>query len=821
MKKIINILTIWVFPLALFSQSISSFTIPKNAFKLGESFFVSIKTDAPFNANNFFIVQISDKFGSFSSSVEIGRISARADTMIPCNIPDTLPVGTNYLIRVLATNPSFTSSPYQSSIILYYGRAFYVSKNGSDDNDGSQNKPLLTIQKAIDIAWYHDTIYVGTGTYNENIKFNGIDLVLVSTSGPEKTIIDGQRNGTPVVTFENGESSATILEGFTIQNGVNYQMDNGPGITIKYQNTAPTLKNLIIKNNEAWAFGGGIFCYNAGNVKIINCKIENNKAKYFGGGIYTDNTNIEIMSSIIRKNYSGGVYNWRSFSKINNSLIYWNNSNEVTMFSDLGYQMKPLIYNSTIVATDKYYAFYIFGRFHAVISNSIIFGADSTIYLMGDAYDTLEVNHSIVYEYPKKVFLDNVKVKTGKHFFADDPMFINPNNENFSLDSCSAGIGTADKTISPPVDVFGHPRPIQLTDEEDPDIGAVENPKTQRSSFVKINKVSKSKFCKGGSFTLEYSVGGCPFVEGNEFIAELSNLSGTFNPSYELGRVKSVNSGIINCKIPSNVQSGSTYKLRIRATNLPYRSEPFSENFLILDNPKVTIYGAKQVCSHRVYEYWTDSSELNTNKWYIRNGYSNNNLSENKINVVWYDSSSGSLKLVQTNIAGCSDSTVVTVTILPTPSKPSIQQLSDGQLVSSYPSWNQWFWNGIPIQGATSRIFKPTKSGYYSVKIIPPTGCESDMSDSIYVNISEVDDLTSSSINISMLGKKLLVENFSYSDILSYKIFDVLSNEKIFDVVESFGRKVSIDLSNLATGVYFLVLVNHKSSLVYKFVVVD
>lgn len=821
MKKIIVILIIFCSYFSLFSQSISSFTIPKMGFKLGEYFSVTLKTDAQFNSNNLFIVQISDKYGSFSSPVEIGRIAARGDTLILCQIPDTFQVGTNYLIRVIATNPSFVSNPHPSRLILFYGRTFYVSKDGSDNNDGSRNNPFLTIQKAIDNSWYYDTVYVGAGIYNENIKFNGIDIVLLSLSGPEKTIIDGQRNGNPVVTFENGESSATIIDGFTIQNGVNYQMDYGPGITIKYQNTAPTLRNLIIKNNEAWAFGGGIYCYNAGNVKIINCTIENNKAKYFGGGIYTDNTNIEIFGSIIRKNIGGGVYNWRSSSIINNSLIYWNNLNEVTFFSDLGFQIKPQILNSTIVATNKSYAVYIFGRFYAQISNSIIYGVDSTIYLMGDAYDTLELSYSIVYQYPKKVFFDNVKIKPGKHFFTDDPMFISLNNENFSLDSCSPAIGTANKTIAPPSDVFGYPRPVLLSDEEDPDIGAVESPKTQRSSFVKINSLTKTKFCKGGSFAIDYSVGGCPFVEGNEFIVELSNLSGTFNPSYELGRVRSVNSGTINCKIPSDVQSGSSYKIRIRATNLPYRSEPFSENLFILDNPKVAIFGENQVCSHREYEYWTDSSELNTNKWYIRNGYSKNNLYENKIKVIWYDSSSGSLKLVQTNVAGCSDSTILTVTILPTPSKPLIQQLSDGQLVSSYPSWNQWYWNGTLIQGATSRILKPTKSGYYSVKIIPPTGCESDMSDSIFVNISGVEDFASSSIKISFVAKKLFIENVSAFSIHSYKIYDVLSNEIFFKVAETLGNRIALDLSNISTGIYFLVLVSDNGNLVYKFFVVE
>ncbi|MFN3782009.1 MAG: T9SS type A sorting domain-containing protein, partial [Candidatus Kapaibacteriota bacterium] len=94
-------------------------------------------------------------------------------------------------------------------------------------------------------------------------------------------------------------------------------------------------------------------------------------------------------------------------------------------------------------------------------------------------------------------------------------------------------------------------------------------------------------------------------------------------------------------------------------------------------------------------------------------------------------------------------------------------------------------------------------------------------SDSIYVNISEVNDQSLSSINVFISGEKLLVENFPYSEILPYRIYDVLSNEKISGTAESFGNKVSIDISGLATGVYFLVLANNNSSFVYKFVVVD
>ncbi|MFQ6606824.1 MAG: choice-of-anchor D domain-containing protein, partial [Fidelibacterota bacterium] len=63
-----------------------------------------------------------------------------------------------------------------------------------------------TIQAAISLTLDHDTVLVDPGTYQENINFNGKNIVLRSTSGPETTIIDGNQNGS-VVTFESGEDS--------------------------------------------------------------------------------------------------------------------------------------------------------------------------------------------------------------------------------------------------------------------------------------------------------------------------------------------------------------------------------------------------------------------------------------------------------------------------------------------------------------------------------------------------------------------------------------------------------------------------------------
>ena len=76
----------------------------------------------------------------------------------------------------------------------------------------------LNIQSSITASEIGDTVLVATGTYFENISFEGKDIVIISEMGSEQTIIDGSDNGS-VVTFAGGESENAGLIGFTIWNG--------------------------------------------------------------------------------------------------------------------------------------------------------------------------------------------------------------------------------------------------------------------------------------------------------------------------------------------------------------------------------------------------------------------------------------------------------------------------------------------------------------------------------------------------------------------------------------------------------------------------
>ena len=91
-------------------------------------------------------------------------------------------------------------------------------------------------------------------------------------------MIDGDSVDT-VVTFENGEDSTSILNGFTIKNGLahgDYPQNCGGGIYVGNE-SSPSLSNLIICNNSA-INGGGIALRTSEETDIVNTLIQNNNS---------------------------------------------------------------------------------------------------------------------------------------------------------------------------------------------------------------------------------------------------------------------------------------------------------------------------------------------------------------------------------------------------------------------------------------------------------------------------------------------------------------------------------------------------------------
>jgi hypothetical protein len=184
-----------------------------------------------------------------------------------------------------------------------------------------------TIQAAINASVHGDTILVLPQTYHENISFRGKAVLVASlflttddSSYIASTIIDGDSTDT-VVKFENGESNASAIMGFTIQNGF---ATDGAGVLC--DGTSPKISYNIIKNNISAniSHGGGIYCRDYSNAIINNNVIMENTAMW-GGGIYSEYSDPDIEFNAIVSNSAisgGGICCWQSsITSIGNNTI--------------------------------------------------------------------------------------------------------------------------------------------------------------------------------------------------------------------------------------------------------------------------------------------------------------------------------------------------------------------------------------------------------------------------------------------------------------------------------------------------------------------
>ncbi|MDE0638624.1 MAG: right-handed parallel beta-helix repeat-containing protein [Candidatus Poribacteria bacterium] len=149
-----------------------------------------------------------------------------------------------------------------------------------------------TIQDGIDIAQNGDTVLVDNGIYrgegNVNIDFKGKRITLKSKNGADATVIDCEKlHETRGFYFYNGETNESVLDGFTITNGLH---DSGGAIALI--SASPTIKNCVIKDNLT----SGINCINS-DLIILDSIISHNI------GIGVAISGIDVLNSDIRDGF--------------------------------------------------------------------------------------------------------------------------------------------------------------------------------------------------------------------------------------------------------------------------------------------------------------------------------------------------------------------------------------------------------------------------------------------------------------------------------------------------------------------------------------
>ena len=212
----------------------------------------------------------------------------------------------------------------------------WVSASGSDDNDGSQDNPVATIAKAIELVAEGYTIHVGEGTYIANSLTIAKSFAMI---GSGKVIIDGNAskimniNENTIVNFTNvAFTNALNNYGGVMQSKGTVNLNN---VSI-YKNTqksgsTPTVSSIYntgvmtIVNSNIYENDGYGLIFNSGNLDIINTTISsNNVAKGTTYAfLYIDGGAVNVINSTLSDNTArlGGIWLNKGTLNVNNATF--------------------------------------------------------------------------------------------------------------------------------------------------------------------------------------------------------------------------------------------------------------------------------------------------------------------------------------------------------------------------------------------------------------------------------------------------------------------------------------------------------------------
>ncbi len=378
----------------------------------------------------------------------------------------TLTVGETYYFSVQAENNAGLLSNIGYSNGIEVISAVYVPDDYS------------TIQDAIDGADPGDTVIVKDNTYtgpgNVDLDFGGKAITVRSENGPGGCIIDCEETpGTRGFYFYSGETSSSVVIGFTIQGGraIGGWPDNSGG-GILCSSSSPTIRGNVITGNSA-TMGGGIACVSA-SPAIEGNIITGNSASSDGGGIYLSDSSATLKNNLIIGNNGdlGGAF----YCADNSSLTVVSNT---------------IADNVSDTAGGNYY----YDNSSATLINTILWNnGPQEVWFSGSGNPcSIDISYSDIKGGQAGIVTNsNGTVTWGTGNMDEDPMFA-----SYSLSDFSPCIGAGFMTLDvPTTDIVGVTRPTPSV--SDPDIGAYENSRAE-PGYIDLTSPDGSETWRGGS----------------------------------------------------------------------------------------------------------------------------------------------------------------------------------------------------------------------------------------------------------------------------------------------------------------------------------
>ncbi len=250
---------------------------------------------------------------------------------------------------------------------------YTVAQDGSGDFE--------TINEAIDASASGDRIEVSAGTYEEMIDFDGKDLELVGVDGSASTILDGG-GALNAVWIDGGETSAALLQGFTIHN------DTYRGLYIA--NSDPTIVDVVFEDFSVSSLNGGALYLSNSEATFTSCVFQDNAASK-GGHIYMNMGRVTFTETTFsggEASDQGGAFYIDSGSLILDTVVFddnasYGNGGAITLNTRASLEMEASEFTDNHSEYGSGAGIYTWGSNNVTIETSTFTGNYPTEYTSG------------------------------------------------------------------------------------------------------------------------------------------------------------------------------------------------------------------------------------------------------------------------------------------------------------------------------------------------------------------------------------------------------------------------------------------------------
>jgi PKD repeat protein len=231
--------------------------------------------------------------------------------------------------------------------------------------------------------------------------------------------------------------------------------------------------------------------------------------------------------------------------------------------------------------------------------------------------------------------------------------------------------------------------------------------------------------------------------------------------------------------------------------------------------PQALFSAPNQICPGTCTDFTNASVNSNSFQWIFPGGNPGISTDVNPTNICYNTPGSYDVTLIAINGASSDTSTLIDyITVFPAPPPQGILQSGDTLSANQGAVSYQWYSNGNLIPGATEYFYVATESGNFNVVATDSNGCEVEA-----VIFDVVAGLSQFSVGNGQLAifpnpviDNLEIRNLTEGKNLSIIIYNNIA-EKVFESkAEKVTTNLSIDVSSLTAGIYYLEVYDGKIS---------